>query len=60
MKLFVQARKDGYHILYPKPTPPEFSKFAKDIRPSGNNLNLLGKYVYTLHLRIKGVFLQSM
>jgi hypothetical protein len=54
MKLFVQARKDGYHILYPKPTPPEFSKFAKDIRPSGNNLNLLGKYVYTLAFANQG------
>ena len=43
MKLFVQARKDGYNVLYPKPTPTEFFEFAGDIRPNGSSENLLGK-----------------
>ncbi len=48
MKLFVQARKDGYNVLYPKPTPTEFFEFAGDIRPNGSSENLLGKYIYTI------------
>jgi len=49
MKLFVQGRKDGYKVLYPKPTPPEFFQFAGDLRPDGNSNNLLlGKFFYTL------------
>ncbi len=48
MKLFVQARKDGYNVLYPKPTPTEFFQFAGDIRPDSKDPNLLGKYIYTI------------
>lgn len=48
MKLFVQARKDGYNVLYPKPTPSEFFQFAGDIRPDSKVPNLLGKYIYTI------------
>jgi len=48
MKLFVQARKDGYNVLYPKPTPTEFFKFAGDIRPDSKDPNLLGKFIYTI------------
>ena len=49
MKLFVQGRKDGYKVLYPKPTPPEFFQFAGDLRPDGSSNNLLlGKFFYTL------------
>lgn len=48
MKLFVQARKDGYNVLYPKPTPTEFFQFAGDIRPDSKDPNLLGKYLYTI------------
>jgi hypothetical protein len=48
MKLFVQARKDGYNVLYPKPTPSEFFQFAGDIRPDSKDPNLLGKYIYTI------------
>lgn len=48
MKLFVQARKDGYNVLYPKPTPNEFFQFAGDIRPESKDPNLLGKYLYTI------------
>ena len=48
MKLFIQGRKDGYKVLYPKPTPSEFFQFAGDLRPDGNNNQLLGKSFYTL------------
>ena len=48
MKLFVQARKDGYNVLYPKPTPIEFFQFAGDIRPDSKDPNLLGKFIYTI------------
>jgi hypothetical protein len=48
MKLFVQARKDGYNVLYPKPTPTEFFQFAGDIRPDSKDPNLLGKFIYTI------------
>lgn len=48
MKLLVQARKDGYNVLYPKPTPSEFFQFAGDIRPENKDPNLLGKYLYTI------------
>lgn len=48
MKLFVQARKDGYNVLYPKPTPSEFFQFAGDIRPDSKDHNLLGKFIYTI------------
>ncbi len=48
MKLFIQGRKDGYKVLFPKPTPSEFFQFAGDLRPDGNNNQLLGKSFYTL------------
>ena len=48
MKLFVQARKDGYNVLYPKPTPTEFFQFAGDIRPNSQDPNVLGKFIYTI------------
>lgn len=32
MKIFIQARKDGYNVLYPKPTPQEFFIFGSDIQ----------------------------
>jgi hypothetical protein len=54
MKLFVQARKDGYNILYPKPTPSEFFHFAGDIRPESKGSNLLGKYLYTISISNAG------
>lgn len=49
LKLFIQGRKDGYKVLYPKPTPSEFFQFAGDLRPDGNNNNqLLGKSFFSL------------
>jgi hypothetical protein len=55
MKLLVQARKDGYNVLYPKPTPTEFFQFAGDIRRIDNNSgNFLGKYIYSIALASNG------
>lgn len=55
MKLLVQARKDGYNVLYPKPTPKEFFQFAGDIRRIDNNKgNFLGKYIYSIALTSGG------
>jgi len=55
MKLLVQARKDGYNVLYPKPTPAEFFQFAGDIRRIDNNSgNFLGKYIYSIALSSGG------
>jgi hypothetical protein len=48
LKLFIQGRKDGYKVLYPKPTPSEFFQFAGDLRPDGNNNQLLGKSFFSL------------
>ena len=48
IKLFIQGRKDGYRVLYPKPTPSEFFQFAGDLRPDGNNNQLLGKSFFSL------------
>jgi GNAT superfamily N-acetyltransferase len=49
MKIFVQARKDGYNTLYPKPTPNEFRQFASDIiRIQNEPENILGKCVYSI------------
>lgn len=51
MKLLVQARKDGYNVLYPKPTPTEFFQFAGDIkRIDSNSGSFLGKYIYSIAL----------
>ena len=50
MKLFIQARKDGYNILFPSPTPPEFFQFASDIQriDAQNDVRYYGKGVYSI------------
>jgi flagellar basal body-associated protein FliL len=50
MKIFIQARKDGYNVLYPIPTPTEFYQFASDIQSASarNNSVYYGKNFYTL------------
>lgn len=50
MKIFIQARKNGYNILYPKPTPSEFYHFAIDLQSisARNDVNYYGKSFYTL------------
>ena len=50
MKIFIQARKDGYNVLYPTPTPSEFYKFASDIQSisANNDAALYGKQFYSL------------
>ena len=50
MKILIHGRKNGYSILHPKPTPPEFYSFASDIQSiSANNYDVYyGKYFYTL------------
>jgi hypothetical protein len=50
MKIFVQARKDGYNILFPTPTPREFYQFASDIQTENakNNEIYYGKSFYSL------------
>lgn len=50
MKIFIQARKNGYNILYPKPTPSEFYHFAIDLQSisARNDVNYYGKNFYTL------------
>lgn len=54
VKLFVQARKDGYKVLYPNPTPPEFFKFAGDLRPENTTPYILGKSLYAIALSSDG------
>jgi hypothetical protein len=51
MKIFIQARKDGYNVLFPTPTTPtEFYKFASDIQSASakNDAIYYGKNLYTL------------
>jgi hypothetical protein len=49
MKIFVQARKDGYNTLYPSQTPNEFRQFASDIILIRNEpKNVHGKSVYSI------------
>lgn len=50
MKIFIHGRKNGYTVLYPKPTPPEFYAYASDIQSiSANNYGgYYGKTFYTL------------
>lgn len=50
MKILIHGRKNGYTILYPKPTPTEFYSFASDIQSiSANNYDVFhGKHFYTL------------
>ncbi len=50
MKILVHGRKNGYTVLFPKPTPPEFYSYASDIQSiSANNYDVYyGKKFYTL------------
>ncbi|MDR1182839.1 MAG: hypothetical protein LBL13_12760 [Bacteroidales bacterium] len=50
MKILIHGRKNGYTVLYPKPTPPEFYSFASDIQSINaiNNNIYYGKNFYTL------------
>jgi hypothetical protein len=50
MKIFIQARKDGYNVLYPSPTPTEFYKFASDIQSASarNDEKYYGNSFYTI------------
>ncbi len=50
MEIFIQGRKDGYNVLYPKPTPATFYSFAYDIQSiSANNNDIYwGGNFYTL------------
>jgi hypothetical protein len=50
MKIFIQARKDGYNVLFPKPTPKEFYQFANDIQSASaiNKETYYGKTFYSL------------
>ena len=50
MQIFIQARKDGYNVLYPTPTPTEFYQFASDIQSASadNNPDYYGKNFYAL------------
>ena len=44
MKLLIHGRKNGYTVLYPKPTPKEFFSFASDIQ-SINAIITDNKYI---------------
>lgn len=50
MKILIHGRKNGYTILYPKPTPTEFYSFASDIQSiNANNYDIYyNKCFYTL------------
>ena len=51
MKIFIQARKNGYNVLYPPlPTPTEFYHFGSDLQSDSakNNAIYKGKNFYTL------------
>ncbi|MBE0574156.1 hypothetical protein IH575_04610 [Candidatus Dojkabacteria bacterium] len=50
MKILIHGRKNGYSVLYPKPTPIEFYSFASDIQSisANNNVVYYGKFFYTL------------
>jgi len=52
MKIFIQGRKDGYKILYPRPTPEEFFYFARDIQSASakSGSDYFGKSIYALAL----------
>lgn len=55
MKIFVQARKDGYNTLYPPQTPNEFRQFASDIILIRNQPdNIYGKCVYSIAFSNEG------
>lgn len=50
MKIFIQGRKDGYNVLYPKLTPVEFFQFASDIQriDAECNVRYYGKSIYSI------------
>lgn len=50
MKILIHGRKNGYTVLYPKPTPTEFYSFASDIQSiNANNYDVYyGVMFYTL------------
>lgn len=50
MEIFIQARKDGYNVLFPKITPKEFYKFASDLQSASakNDSKYYGKNFYSL------------
>jgi hypothetical protein len=50
MKILIHGRKNGYTVLYPRPTPTEFYSFASDIQSiNANNYDVYyGKNFYTL------------
>ncbi|MBK8855695.1 MAG: hypothetical protein IPN10_16720 [Saprospiraceae bacterium] len=50
MKILIHGRKNGYTVLYPKPTPTEFYSYASDIQSiNANNYDIYyGKYFYVL------------
>lgn len=50
MKIFIQGRKDGYKILYPRPTPDEFFYFARDIQSASakSGTDYFGKSIYAI------------
>ena len=56
MKIFIQGRKGGYNALHPKPTPPEFFKFAADIQriDAQNNSKNIGKSFYSIAFNDNG------
>lgn len=56
IKILIHGRKNGYTVLYPKPTPIEFYSFASDIQSiSANNYDIYhGKEFYTLAISDSG------
>ena len=50
MKILIHGRKNGYTVLYPKPTPAEFYSFASDIQSisASNDGIYYDKKFYTL------------
>lgn len=50
MQILIHGRKNGYSVLFPKPTPPEFYSFASDIQSisANNDGAYYGCHFYTL------------
>lgn len=50
MLILIHGRKNGYSVLFPKPTPPEFYSFASDIQSisANNDGAYYGCHFYTL------------
>lgn len=61
MKIFIQARKDGYNVLYPKPTPQEFFNFGSDIQriDAPTQSYYYGKEFYSLAFSSSGRILSK-